>query len=81
MDTAATVKLATEDLVCLDEALKLASQVCVLSLQALGVLLEGVTLSQQVAVVCAVLCLSDAERFNVTSDGEKSVLLLLETEL
>ena len=49
------VKLSAEYLVGLHKSFELASQVSVLTLKALGVLVESVSLGQQISVVSAVL--------------------------
>ena len=81
VDASAAIELATKDLICLNETLKLASQVSVLTLEALSVLLECFSLSQEVTVVGAALRLSHAEALNVASEREEHVLLLLKAEL
>ena len=81
IDSATAVKLSAEDLVCLDETLKLSSKVGVLALEAASVLLEGLSLSEEVTVVVSVLLLCNTEALNITSDGEESVLTLLKSHL
>ena len=80
-DATAAIKLATKDLICLDETLKLTSQVSVLALEALSVLLKSFSLGEEVTVVSAALRLSHTEAFNIASKCEEHVLLLFETEL
>ena len=75
------VELATKHLVSLDEALELARQIGVLTLEALSVLFKSVSLGKQVTIVCAVLRGRDAEAFNVTPHGEELVFLLLQPDL
>ena len=55
LNATATIELTTKHVVRLNEALKLTSQVSVLTLEALGVLLEGIALSEKISIVRAVL--------------------------
>lgn len=80
-DATAAIELATKDLICLDETLKLAGQVSVLTLEALSVLLESFSLGEEVTVVSAALRLGHAEALNIASKREEHVLFLFEAEL
>ena len=75
------IELSTEDFVSLDETLELASEVSVLSLEALGVLLESFPFSSQITVVGAVLGRGDPEALNIASSGQETILLLLQANL
>ena len=44
-------------------------------------LLEGVSLCEQVSVVCAVLALSDSQTLHVSPHGEQGVFTLLKAHL
>ena len=55
LNATATIELTTKHVVRLNEALKLTSQVSVLTLKALGVLFEGIALSEKISIVRAVL--------------------------
>ena len=80
-NTAAAVKLATEHLICLHKALKLAGKISILTLEAASMLFKCFTLSEKIAVVSAVLSLSHAKAINITSAAEEQVLLFLKTKL
>lgn len=81
LDAATTIELSTEDLICLNETLKLAGEVSILSLEALSMLLQSLSLGKKVTIVSAALRLGHAEAFNIASQREKHVFLLLEAEL
>ena len=81
VDARSAVKLAAKHLVRLDEALQLACQVGVLTLEALSVLFKSISLGKQVTIVRAVLLGRNAKAFDIASDGEELVLLLLQTDL
>ena len=81
VDARSAVKLAAKHLVRLDEALQLACQVGVLTLEALSVLFKSISLGKQVTIVRAVLRGRNAKAFDIASDGEELVLLLLQTDL
>ena len=60
INSASTVELSTQHFICLNETLELASQICVLSLEALSMLLKGISLGEEVTVVGAVLLGGDS---------------------
>ena len=70
LNATAAIELSTENIISLNKALKLSGQVGILTLQALGVLLESITLSKQVSIVSAVLRLSDPEALYITPGTE-----------
>lgn len=81
VNASSAVELASQNFIGLTETIELSSEVGILSLQAVCMLLECLSLSGKVSSVGLILSGGDAKTLNFTSDAEKRIFLLLKAEL
>ena len=77
----ATIELLSEHFVGLAEAVKLGSEVTVLSLEAGGMLIERFLFGEVISVYLSELLVHQAQGLDISAAREESVFLLLETHL
>ena len=79
--SSSSIKLSSKNFISLDETIELACQVCILALQAVRVLFEGVSLRKQISVVCAALHRGHPQRLYLSAHAKQGAFFFLEASL